>query len=174
MFTQQLLEDHLRFLNARGIELAFDRQANLGLLEAVENVRLGDGMNVVVADAPYDGPLVHVEDDDLRVGPVGTVLDFELDVLEELRIPQSLEIPAESFLAEIIALPRKDACSQGIAADAAVSLKFHALGHRGGSLRRPGGKRGAPTRPPSVPGRGDRRWQRGHQRPRGPRRGTRS
>ena len=40
MLAQQLFQDDFGFFDFRGIELAFDAQTDLALLEAVENVRL--------------------------------------------------------------------------------------------------------------------------------------
>ena len=61
---QQFLQDHFGFFNARGIELALDRQSDFAVLEPVQNVRFGNRFVALVFDAPDDGPLGEVENDD--------------------------------------------------------------------------------------------------------------
>src|SRR5438128_5927502 len=95
MLAEELFQDDLSFLDPRRIELAFNRQADFALLEAVQDVRLRNGMGAVVTDAANDGPLLDFEDDDLAVRLVRAVLNAQLHVLEELRIPQRLKISAD-------------------------------------------------------------------------------
>src|SRR5713226_5020320 len=68
VFAQQVLQYDFRFLDFRGIELAFDAQTDLAFLEPVENVRFGNGVDAVVADAADLRALFDFKDDDFGVG----------------------------------------------------------------------------------------------------------
>jgi hypothetical protein len=68
VLAEQLFQDHFRFLDARGVELAFYGEADLALFETIENVRFGDGMNAVVTNAADDRALFDFEDDVLVIG----------------------------------------------------------------------------------------------------------
>src|SRR5437016_5963697 len=48
---QQFLQHDFGFLDFGGIKLAFDAQSDFAFLEAVENVRFGNGVDAVVTDA---------------------------------------------------------------------------------------------------------------------------
>src|SRR2546425_7398890 len=121
MLAEELFQDDLGFLDPRWIELAFNRQADFALLEAVQDVRLRNGMDAVVTDAADDGPLFDFEDDDLAVGLVRAVLDAQLHVLEELRIPQRLKIAAQRFFVEDVSIAAENASLQSVAAHAAIA-----------------------------------------------------
>ena len=66
-------------------------------------------MNAVIADAADDRALFDVEDDVLVIGSVGRVFDAQFDVFEKLRVPESLEVAAQSFFIIGIALAAEDA-----------------------------------------------------------------
>ena len=131
----ELLDHHLGFLDLRGIKLAFYRQAYLAVLERVENVGFADGFKPVVFDPADDRPLDHVEDDDFGVGAVGTVLHFEANILEILRVPQRLEIAPQARLRCRVAGAGEDPRLQGFAADAPVSVELDAIDDRRGLAR---------------------------------------
>ena len=84
-------------------------------------------MDAVVADAANDRTLFDDKDDDLAVGLVGRVLNFEFNVFEELRVPESLEVAAQGVFVVRIAGTGKDAGLQGVAADAAIAFEVDAL-----------------------------------------------
>ena len=121
MLAEELFQDDLSFLDPRRIELAFNRQADFALLEAVQDVRLRNGMGAVVTDAANDGPLFDFEDDDLAVGLVRAVLDAQLHVLEELGIPQRLKIAAQRFFVEDVCFAAENTGLQCVAAHAAIA-----------------------------------------------------
>src|ERR1700676_2524330 len=127
VLAKQILQHHFRFFDLGGIERAFHRQADYALLEAVENVGLGNGMCAFVADAANHRPLLDVEDDDFGVGPVRRILDTQLDVFEELRVPQRLKIAAQRFFVVDVALTTEDSGGQRVAADASVAHEIDAL-----------------------------------------------
>src|SRR5437899_3974743 len=84
---QQFLQHDFRFLDFGGIELAFDAQTDFALLEAGEDVRFGNGVDAVVADAADLRALFHIKNNDLTVRGVWGVFDAEFHIFEELRFP---------------------------------------------------------------------------------------
>src|SRR6266436_6612890 len=138
VFGEELLQDHLGFFYFCRIELAFDAQTDLAFLEAIENVRFGNGVDAVVTNAANLRAFLDFEKNDLAAGTAGRVFDAELHVLEELCVPQSLEIAAQRFFVVRIALAAEDARFQRVAADAAVAEKLDAVNDkllRGSRLR---------------------------------------
>src|SRR5579885_620146 len=87
VFSQQFFQDDFGLLDFGGIKLAFHGQTDFAFLEAVQDVGLRDGVNPIIADAPDDGALLHLEDDDLAVGHVGGIFHAQLDAFEELGVP---------------------------------------------------------------------------------------
>src|SRR3989304_810038 len=73
----------------RRVVLHLDRQAHPRLPEALEDLRLGDGLDAPVVDAADERPLHHDEVDDLALL---AVLDLQADVFEEVGVPDGLEI----------------------------------------------------------------------------------
>ena len=140
---QQFFQDHFRFLDARGIELALDRQADFAVLEAVQDVGLGNRFVAFVLDAPDDRPFGHIKNDNFLVGFVGAVLNFQPDVLEILRVPQRMEIATERVFVYRIAGTGKNAGSKRFAANSSIALEFDAL-DGGGACR---GRSGPPAAP---------------------------
>src|SRR5258708_25331143 len=77
-------------------------------------------MDAVVANAANDRALFDLEDYIFVMGAVGRVLDAQLYILKELRIPKSLEVAAQGFFVVGIAVAAEDAGFQRVAAHAAV------------------------------------------------------
>src|SRR5260221_1777289 len=112
-------------------------------------------MDAVVANAADDRALFDFEDYIFVIGAVGRILDTQLYILKELRIPKSLEVAAQGFFVVGIAVAAEDAGFQRVAAHAAVADENDAvndgsgwLGRRG--FERPGGgrnNRGIPIGP---------------------------
>src|ERR1019366_626782 len=100
---------------------------DFAVLEPVQDVGFGDGLVALILDAPDNRPLGHVEDDDLRVGLVGAVLDLETNVFKVLRIPQRMEIAAERILVQRVTGTGEDTGSKRLAPDPAIALEFDAL-----------------------------------------------
>src|SRR6266436_1138701 len=136
VLAQQFLQDDFRFLDARGVELAFDSEADLALFKTIENVRLGNGMNVVVANAANDRALFDFEDDSLVIGTFGRVFDAQLNIFEELCVPQSLEVAAQRFFIIRITVAAENSRFQRVAADAAIADEKDAIDYGSGGLRR--------------------------------------
>ena len=86
-----------------------DGEADFFLLKAIENVGLGNRVHAVVTDATNDGALFDFEDDVFVIDAVGRIFDAELYVFEKLRVPEGLEVAAESFFVIRVAFAREDA-----------------------------------------------------------------
>src|SRR5260370_35963079 len=78
VLPKQFLQDYFRFLDARGIKLALHREADLALLEAVENVGFRNRMNAVAATAATNRPRLNLEDYVLMIRAVRRILDAKL------------------------------------------------------------------------------------------------
>src|SRR5258705_308519 len=75
MLAEQFLQDNFGLLDACGIKLAFHGEADLALFEAIENVGLRNGMNIVVANAAYDRALFDFEDHGFVIRAIGRIFD---------------------------------------------------------------------------------------------------
>src|SRR4030095_6362580 len=84
---QQVFQYQARLHDPRGIELALHRQADLAVAEAFQNVRLGDRMDSLVADAADDRPLFQFKNDNFRLRPARVTVYTQRDVLEKFRVP---------------------------------------------------------------------------------------
>src|SRR5260221_11680663 len=104
-------------------------------------------MDAVVANAADDRALFDFEDYIFVIGAVGRILDTQLYILKELRIPKSLEVAAQGFFVVGIAVAAEDAGFQRVAAHAAVADENDAVNDGSGWVGRRGlGRtRGGPT-----------------------------
>ena len=103
MFAEQFLDDDFGLLDFCGIKLAFDGQTDLTFLEAIENIRFGNGMNIFVANAANDRAFLQFKNNDFCVGAVRRILDSQLHIFKELRVPKCLEVAAQGiFVVRII------------------------------------------------------------------------
>ena len=64
------------------------------------------------------------------LGRFGSVLHFQANIFEILRVPERLEVAAQALFVVGIARAREDARLQRLAADAAVALELNALDDR--------------------------------------------
>src|SRR5258707_13667272 len=80
-------------------------------------------MDAVVANAADDRALFDFEDYIFVIGAVGRILDTQLYILKELRIPKSLEVAAQGFFVVGIAVAAEDAGFQRVAAHAAAAAE---------------------------------------------------
>src|SRR5258707_5229608 len=105
-------------------------------------------MDAVVANAADDRALFDFEDYIFVIGAVGRILDTQLYILKELRIPKSLEVAAQGFFVVGIAVAAEDAGFQRVAAHAAVADENDAVNDGSGWLGRRvlGGRRGVRAR----------------------------
>jgi hypothetical protein len=134
VLCEQLFKDDFRFLDARGIKLAFNREADLAVLESVEDVGFRYRFVALVFDAADDRALGHIENDDLLVWLVRAVLNLEPEILEILRVPQGVKVAPEGILVHRVTGPGKNARSKSLAANPSITLEFDAL-DGGRSLR---------------------------------------
>ena len=84
---EQFLDHHLGLLDLGGIELALHRQSDFAIFEGVQHVGFGDRLQAFVLDAPDDGALGDVEENQLAVRVIGAVLHDEFNVLEIAGVP---------------------------------------------------------------------------------------
>src|ERR1700738_693110 len=84
-------------------------------------------MDAVVANAANDRALFDLEDYIFVMGAVGRILDAQLYILKELRIPKSLEVAAQGFFVVGIAVAAEDAGFQRVTAEAAVAAEEDAV-----------------------------------------------
>src|SRR5260370_32542441 len=136
VLPKQFLQDYFRFLDARGIKLALHREADLALLEAVENVGFRNRMNAVVANAANNRPLFNLEDEVLMIRAVRRMLDAKLYILKELRVPKSLEVAAQRFFVIRIAIAAENAGFERVAANPAIANEDDAVDDRSDRLWR--------------------------------------
>src|SRR5258708_21617539 len=104
-------------------------------------------MDAVVPNTADDRALFDFEDYIFVIGAVGRILDTQLYILKELRIPKSLEVAAQGFFVVGIAVAAEDAGFQRVAAHAAVADENDAVNDGSGWLGRRGfgGRGGGPT-----------------------------
>ncbi len=138
VLPKQFFQDDFRFFDFRGVELAFDAQADLAFLETVENVRFGDGVDAVIADAANLRAFFDFKDDDLTVGPARRVFDVELHVFKKLRVPKGLEIATQRLFVVVIAFTAEDARHQCVFTHPAIAQEIDAVDDK---LRLRGGLR---------------------------------
>ena len=129
VLREQFLDHHLGALDFRGIELAFDREPDLFVLERIQDVRFGDRFIALVLDAPDDRPLGHVEKDDFPVGLVGAVLALRAECPRKIACSIAPGSRAARLRGYRIAGTRKNAREQRVALDSADSDEFDALDH---------------------------------------------
>src|SRR5258708_16742710 len=84
-------------------------------------------MDAVVANAADDRALFDFEDYIFVIGAVGRILDTQLYILKELRIPKSLEVAAQGFFVVWLAVAAEDAGLQRVAAHVAVAGEKHSV-----------------------------------------------
>src|SRR5215472_8253207 len=118
MLGQQLLDDHFGALDFGGVELTFHAEADFFFLECVQDVRFGDRFVSLVLDAADDRSLGAIKDDDLPVRIPRIVLDLQANVLEELGVPQCLEVAPDGIGAIWVADAREDSPLQSAALNA--------------------------------------------------------
>ena len=88
VLAEHLLDDDLGALELGGVVLALDGESDLLLLEAVEDVRDGDGVEAGVVDGADGGLLAHV---DQKLDALGLVDTLDADVVEVAGVPERVE-----------------------------------------------------------------------------------
>ncbi len=89
VLAEHLLQHDFGALDARGIVLAFDGEADLFLLEAVEHVGNGDGVQALVVDFANGGLFADVDDE---LHAVGLVDALDAHVVEVAGVPERVEV----------------------------------------------------------------------------------
>ena len=86
---ENVLEDSLSPLDLGGIVLALDCEADLFLFEAVEHIRLRDGVEAFVVDLADGGPFPNenIQDDAFL-----RVLALDAHIVEVARVPERVEV----------------------------------------------------------------------------------
>ncbi|SRR6266403_5786699 len=88
-------------------------------------------MDALIADAPNNGTFLDLEYHNPSGGVRGRWLHNQPDVLEQLRIPEGLKVPAQRLFVIRVARPAKYSRLQGIFPDATVTHKIDPLNHSG-------------------------------------------
>ena len=127
VLAEQFLDNDFSLLDFCGIKLAFDAQANFTFLETVENIRFRNGVNILVADAANDRAFLQLKNNDFGVGAVRRILDAQLHIFKELRVPKCLEVAAQGIFVVRIIFAAENTRLQCIVADAAVPHEVDAL-----------------------------------------------
>ena len=86
---EDVFEDGLGPLDLGWVVLALDRQADLFLLEAVENVGCGDGTVALVIDLADSGSFT---DEDIQDDALLRVFAFDAQIFEVTGVPEGVEV----------------------------------------------------------------------------------
>ena len=89
VFGQDVFEDGLGALYLGCVVLALDGQANLFLLEPVENIGGGDGAVALVIDLADRGSFT---DEDVKDDALLRVFAFDAQIFEVTRVPEGVEV----------------------------------------------------------------------------------
>src|ERR1051326_2685344 len=84
-------------------------------------------MNVIVADSPNDGPFLQFENNNLGVWPVRRIFDTQLHIFKKLRVPEGLEVAAQSLFVVWVIVAAENPSFQCVVADAPVPDKINAF-----------------------------------------------
>src|ERR1041384_2406539 len=84
-------------------------------------------MNVIVADSPNDGPFLQFENNNLGVWPVRRIFDTQLHIFKKLRVPEGLEVAAQSLFVVGVIVAAENPSFQCVVADAPVPDKINAF-----------------------------------------------
>ena len=123
---EKLLQRHHRALHLVGIVLRFHREADLALLEAVQNFGDRDRVDARVVDGADHAPLdQHPVDDDAGLSLFG----FQADIVEAALVPQQTEIAAHGVYAVDVPHLLFDDRLEGVLGDAAGALEIDGFDH---------------------------------------------
>ena len=137
---QEILERDGGALHLVGVVLRFHREADFALLEPVQDLRHGDGLDAFVVDGADDAPLGEDEADEQAVRPG---LGLQADVVEPAGVPQRHEIAPEDLFVEQVAAFADDHGAQSVLRHAAGAAELDVVNDvsRDGSARWRGGFR---------------------------------
>ena len=119
MLGEELLNDGLHLGDARRVILALDGEADLFLLEAVEDIGLRDRVQTFVVDFADRGLFtdINVEDD----AALGIVFALDADVFEVPGVPEGVEIALDGGGVEGLAFMAEEAGDDRFLGNAAVA-----------------------------------------------------
>ncbi len=118
VFGQQLDDHVLGALNFIGIVLRLDHQADLPILEPVQDVGDANGLVAFVFNGAHHGPLHHHETNDPAYF---ARLALDADIVESAAVPERYEVPVQAVRIILIASFAEDQGLQGVLANAASS-----------------------------------------------------
>ena len=123
-FAQQLAQHVDRAIDGRGVVARLDRQPDVPLLEALQDVRERGGLVALVPDRADNTALRYEEADDLAGL---AIFDFQAQVVEVTGIPQHHEVPPKGLRIVQVPALREDARRQAVARNATGAAKRHFL-----------------------------------------------
>src|ERR1035441_849514 len=121
MLGEQLLEDNFGLLDLRGFVLILNREPDFALLEAVEHVAGGNGIQAGVVDLADGRPLFEVKVQDPTFG---ALFALKADVLKVAGVPESVEVAFDGGGVVDVAGLAEDASLDRVGGDAAVAVDF--------------------------------------------------
>ena len=115
---EQILEHLLYPLDLGWIVLALNRKPNLFLLQAVQDIRLGDRVKAFIVDLADRGLL---PDKDVQDNALLRVLALDAQIVEVRRVPQRVEVALNRQWVVGVARMRKEARQDRLFGDAPVA-----------------------------------------------------
>ena len=112
------LSTRLGPLDLGGVVLALHRQADLFLLEAVEHVGVGDGVEALVIDLADGGPF---PDEDVQDDALLRVFALDAQILEVAGVPQRVEVALDGDRIVGVAGMSKEPRQDGLLGNAPVA-----------------------------------------------------
>ncbi len=141
---EQFLEDNFGLLDLGGIVLVLHRESDFALLEAVEHVAGGNGIQAGVVDLADGRPLFEVN---VKDPAFGALFALKADVLKVAGVPEGVEVAFDGGGVVDVAGLAEDASLDRVGGNAAVAVDFDVddeilLADNGGDQRAE-----APTKP---------------------------
>ena len=115
---ENVLEDGFGPFDLGRVVLALDREADFFLLEAVEHIGLGDGVEAFVVDLADGGPL---PDEDVQDDAFLRVLALDAHIVEVARVPERVEVALDGDRVIGVAGVGKEAGQHGFFRNAPVA-----------------------------------------------------
>src|SRR3954470_7460546 len=115
MFGFQVPDYDFGLLNFGGIVLRLWRERNFVLLESIENVAFGDGIDAEIVDLSHPRLLFNIN---MQDPALGRGLALEANILEIAGIPQRVEIALDGRLIVYISRTREDVGTDGFCRNA--------------------------------------------------------
>ncbi len=117
VLAEQLFQDDFGTLDLGGVVLAFNRDGNLRLLEALEHIGLGDRVEALVFDGLDGGLFADVDD---QLDALGCVRALDPHIFEVAGVPKRVEVALDNRGIVQITLVREQARQHAFLGDTAV------------------------------------------------------